>query len=76
MKDFLGQELFVGDNVVCLSHSRTSSQLVKGTITKFTNSMLYYSYSRKYPENVVRISPNKVVKYSQNGGLDKPEKSC
>lgn len=34
MKDFLGQELQVGDKVVVLAHNRTSSTLYKAQITK------------------------------------------
>ena len=36
MKDFLGRELNVGDEVVYLSHSRTSSNMYRGIVVEFT----------------------------------------
>lgn len=36
MKDFLGRELAVGDEVVWLDHQHTSSMFYRGKVTRFT----------------------------------------
>ena len=40
IKDFLGQELNVGDKVVALSHKSTSSTLYLGKVERLTNAMV------------------------------------
>lgn len=66
MKDFLGVELEVGDNIVaCASHGRNSgATLVRGKIVGFTNEFVkvhapYYNTSNSYE---YKISPKKVIK--------------
>lgn len=64
MKDFLGRELTVGDEVVYLQHYRTSSDLIKASVTGFTpcqvNLQRYSDNGR--PTDSVRKSPYKIVK--------------
>lgn len=59
MKDFLGKELKVGDTVVALSHSRTSSHLFKGVITSFTPQKAYiqgeYCYGLRTSDKIVKV---------------------
>lgn len=66
MKDFLGKELNIGDEVVYLNHSRTSSTLRRGIVMRFTPMKIEIeSYSEdgrhlwndtKYPRHVVKVS--------------------
>lgn len=70
IKDFLGNELNIGDEVVALAHQRTSSTLYRGRISKFTKSMVVintegYDSDWRFSETM-RVSPEKVVKISSN----------
>ena len=68
MKDFLGNELAIGDNVIAaISHGRNSgATLVKFTITGFTNKFVtgtipdYTGYTGRFSQK--KISPEKIVK--------------
>lgn len=56
MKDFLGNELAVGDQVVYLTHTRTSSSLNKGVIKKITPKMVSIEGdSYRNPIHVVKV---------------------
>lgn len=67
MKDFLGQELSIGDKVVALTHQRTSSTLYLGVIEKLTDKMVvikaegaendwrYHDVMRTYPDKIVKV---------------------
>lgn len=55
MKDFVGNELSVGDDVVYLFHSKTSSHFVKSKIERFTDKCVFMVDGR-------RKEPNKVIK--------------
>lgn len=66
MKDFLGVELEVGDNIAaCVSHGRNSgASLVRGKIIGFTNEFVkvhapHYNTPNKYE---YKVSPSKVIK--------------
>ncbi len=66
MKDFLGNELSIGDRVVAVSHRRTSSTLYEGTITKLTPKMVEVETKGseddwRYEEKMM-VSSYKVVK--------------
>lgn len=71
MKDFLGRELNIGDEVVYLSHSRTSSRLYKAIITGFTPMKVHLdTYSEdgrklwvetKYPRHIVKVTWSEVL---------------
>lgn len=54
MVDFLGVKLVVGQEVVYLQHSSTSSELRRGTVKKLTPHFVYMT-------NDTRKSYNKVV---------------
>lgn len=61
MKDFLGQELRVGDEVVFLQHYKTSSSLYKGKIERMTNCFVHITDShvgntRKEPSKCIKIN--------------------
>jgi hypothetical protein len=60
MKDFNGNELSVGDQVVFIRKTRTSSWLEKGSIEKITPKMVFVYSSgcsyKMYPQdNVYKI---------------------
>lgn len=56
MKDFLGQELFVGDNVVMIeSFYGGGIYLKQSKITKINKIMLSTTEGLKSPEKVVKI---------------------
>lgn len=56
MKDFVGNELNIGDDVVYLFHSKTSSCFVKSKIERFTNKCIFMiDGTRKEPNKVVKI---------------------
>lgn len=67
MKDFLGNELSIGDTVVAaVGHGRNSgASLVKFTITGFTKCFIK-GYIPNYTEYIslteCKISPDKVIK--------------
>ena len=70
IKDFLGQELNIGDKVVALSHKRTSSTLYLGEIEKLTDKMVVIKtvdgkHDWRY-EETMRVSSYKVVKIDAN----------
>ena len=56
MKDFLGQELRIGDNVI---HTRTtygaSKQLEQSKVTGFTKTQVILDSGRKNPDKIVNI---------------------
>lgn len=56
MKDFVGNKLNVGDDVVYLSHSRTSSHFVKSKVERFTNKCVFMiDGKRKEPDKVIKV---------------------
>ena len=61
MCDFLGNKLEVGDKVVYLQHTRTSSHLVKGTVLIFTPKMVTVRSDSGF---LTSKSPDKMVKYT------------
>jgi len=67
MKDFLGNELNVGDKIVaCVTHGRNAgATLVKGEVTGFTEKFVKTripTYNGYNPDEVTRISPEKVMR--------------
>ena len=55
MCDFLGKELKLGDSVVYLSHSRTSSRYIKTKVCGFTHQKVYLEWgSCVYPDKLIR----------------------
>ncbi|WP_165678734.1 hypothetical protein [Metapseudomonas otitidis] len=60
MKDYLGQDLKVGDKIVYLSHTRTSSDLSTGRIAGFTPC--YVKLESTSPWAKGKVSPEKVIK--------------
>jgi hypothetical protein len=72
MKDFLGQDMNVGDLVVaCVPHGRNSgASLVKGTVLGFTSHFVKvnipdYNDKKVHARN---ISPEKLVKFECHFG--------
>ena len=65
MKDFIGRELAIGDEVIYLSHGRTSSCFYRAIVTGFTPMKIkletYLNDGRqawceqKYPRHVVKV---------------------
>ena len=62
MDDFIGNNLKIGDNVVYISHGRTSSNLVMGVVEGFTPKKIYVHGMY----GVVLKEPSKVVKYMKD----------
>jgi hypothetical protein len=62
MRDFVGNELKIGDKVVYVDHFRTSSQLVMGIVERFTAKSVFVHGMY----GVVRKEPLKVVKYMKD----------
>ncbi len=69
MKDYLERDLSIGDQVVFLTHTKTSSFLSLGIIEKFTKEKILirditgkkYFYNMKY-DNITIRDKTKVVK--------------
>lgn len=56
MKDFVGNELNVGNDVVYLFHSKTSSCFVKSKIERFTDKCVFMADGkRKEPDKIIKI---------------------
>lgn len=56
MKDFLGQELRVGDNVVMIASSYGASKdLEQAKITKINKVMVSTDLGAKHPDKIVKI---------------------
>lgn len=52
MKDFLNNELAVGDKVVCLE--KDYKNLIRATVVKLTAKMIFVEFTRKaYPDRMV-----------------------
>lgn len=59
MKDFLGNELNTGDNVVYLVHRKTSSHFETGIIAEIKNkTVIMKDGTRKNPDKIVKINYN------------------
>lgn len=61
MKDFIGNEIHVGNNVVALHHKSTSSYLYKAKVAQIGPKMLtlwdkYGNAKKKGPDKVVVIT--------------------
>lgn len=63
MKDFLDNELTVGDEVVYLYHVRTSSELKNGKIINITNKMVKIETNAEY-NGVTYKQPDKIIDIS------------
>lgn len=63
MKDYLGYQIEVGDNIVYLSYSKTSSQFVTGIAVGFTPKKVKIKYKSMYgnPENIHAVESHKVL---------------
>jgi subtilisin-like proprotein convertase family protein len=71
MKDFLDQELAIGEPIIaCVPHGRNSgASLVKGEVIGFTKTMVRVRipfYNLKMTEERL-ISPSKVILHRENG---------
>ncbi len=68
MKDFLGNEINIGDIVVALAHQSTSSCLYEGEIIDVTSRWVVIKVFNSEEDwklkDIMRVSPCKVVKVS------------
>lgn len=56
MKDFLGQELRIGDNITCINPSRYGGPILENTkIKSFKKVMVLTDKGLKYPEKIIKI---------------------
>jgi hypothetical protein len=67
MKDFLGNELYEGDEIIaCVGHARNAgASLVKGRIVGFTDKFVKTripTYNGYDPGEDTRISPSKIIR--------------
>jgi len=60
MKDFLGNELQVGDEVVCIELNH--KKLKKVTISKITEKTIFVEYSKWANKEIVKRYSDQVVK--------------
>ena len=71
MKDFVGNEISVGDFVVgCVAHGRNSgASLTKGHVTRITEKTVFFEamgYTQAtHTERERKIDPNKVIVISK-----------
>lgn len=63
MKDFLENEINIGDEVAYIQHYKSSSCFYKSTVLGFTNKMVIlgnkYSSFKKSPDKIICIKSNK-----------------
>lgn len=56
MKDFVGNKLSVGNDIVYLVHTKTSSCFVKSKIERFTDKCIFMTDGRrKESDKVIKI---------------------
>lgn len=60
MDDFLGNKLEVGDDIVIIQHTRTSSHLKRTKVVRFTPQMVVFEVDDRWQSN--KVMPYKVVK--------------
>lgn len=60
MKDFIGNEVHVGDKVVCIE--KDYKNLIPGEIVKLTPKAMKVKYGEGWREDVVLRYPDQVVK--------------
>lgn len=60
MKDFLGNEIHIGDTVVFTRNCKTAHYLAKGEVAGFTSDMVRIKWNCCGEEYTKRL-PNKVV---------------
>lgn len=63
MKDFIGKDLYVGDHIIFINHSKTSSCLNEGYVVRFTNTMVVTD--KIFLNKNVKVKPEKVVKINE-----------
>ena len=65
MRDRVGQELAIGDRVAFIQHSRTSSSLSVGVVSRFTEKFVFIDTSQCHTplRSLYQVKPFKVVKY-------------
>ena len=56
MRDFLGNEIKVGDEAVYIDHFKTSSRLKMGKVIGFTEKRVKFEDRSKEPEKVIDLS--------------------
>ena len=61
MRDFLGNEIKVGDEAVYIDHFKTSSSLKMGKVIGFTEKRVKFEGRSKEPEKVIDISAFKGI---------------
>jgi len=63
MVDFLGKEIRVHDNIVYLSHSKSSSQYVKGKVLEFTEKKVKIKHETISRYHIVEslVAPHKII---------------
>lgn len=63
MKDFLDNELNIGDEVVYLYYAKTSAELKSGEIINITDKMVKIETSKKY-NGATYKQPDKIIDIS------------
>lgn len=56
VKDYLGNEIKVGDKVIYLSFCRTSSQFRRGTVSGVTEKCAYIGVTRKEGHKIISLT--------------------
>lgn len=60
MKDFLENEICVGDRIVYCKYNKTNASLYKGTVEGITEKMVKIVYDN-YGMRLSTVSPDKIV---------------
>jgi len=63
MKDFLENELNIGDRVVYCKYNKTNASLLKGIVEGITTAKVRIAYD-EYGMRLATVSPEKLIKYS------------
>ena len=56
MKDYLGNKICVGDDVVYLVHFRTSSNFARGTVNRITEKCAFIDGTRKEGHKIIVLT--------------------
>lgn len=69
MKDFLGNEIHIGDMVVALRYQRTSAELYKAEVLKITPKMVQVQTNYKF-DPIRYVYPKKIVVITKKDGVN------
>lgn len=63
MKDFLNQELAIGDDVII--HHQTYREYIRGVVEKFTPHFVSVTYQYRGSSKTIRQAPKQLIRYNK-----------